>query len=88
MIPGYDKVACLFNPTKPVLACSVKHEVIFFTAANGFIPFSNWKQSELKLQAENTNKITALQWNVSFFNVAIFFPDLGKYSRQNFCVEL
>ncbi|KAK4004037.1 hypothetical protein OUZ56_005779 [Daphnia magna] len=63
VIPGYDKVACLFNPTKPVLACSVKHEVIFFTAANGFIPFSNWKQSELKLQAENTNKITALQWN-------------------------
>ncbi|KAI9561296.1 hypothetical protein GHT06_012252 [Daphnia sinensis] len=68
VIPGYDKVACLFNPTKPVLACSVKHEVIFFTALNGLIPFSNWKQSKLKLQAKNTNKITALQWNVSFFN--------------------
>ncbi|XP_057371838.1 uncharacterized protein LOC130692784 isoform X2 [Daphnia carinata] len=64
-IPGSTSYwqVCRFNPTKPVLACSLKYKVIFFTAPDAVIPFSNWKQSELKLQAQNGNDISALQWN-------------------------
>ncbi len=53
-----------FHPKKPVLACGIKNEIIFFSAENSSIPFSNWKKDENKIKIGHEKGITAMEWNV------------------------
>jgi hypothetical protein len=53
-----------FHPKKLVLACGIKNEIIFFSAANSFIPFSNWKEDKNKFQIGHLKEITTMEWNV------------------------
>jgi hypothetical protein len=58
------KCVTRFHPKKPVLACGIKNEIIFFSAENSSIPFSNWKQDEKKFKIEHVEEIRTLEWNV------------------------
>jgi hypothetical protein len=49
-----------FHPKKLVLACGIKNEIIFFSAANSFIPFSHWKKDENTFQMMEWNVISSL----------------------------
>jgi hypothetical protein len=61
---GDEKCVSRFHPKKLVLACGIKDEIIFFSAENSFIPFSNWKQDENKFQIAHVQEITTMEWNV------------------------
>ena len=63
-----------FHPTLAVLACGVNREVILLSAADGSIPFEDWKESQVKLQKRPTSDdefsyFAAIEWNVSFNHV-------------------
>jgi transducin (beta)-like 1 len=60
----YEYIVGRFHPTKPVLACGLNDEIIFFTAENSSIPFSNWKEDEKKFQIGHVKEITTMEWNV------------------------
>jgi hypothetical protein len=53
-----------FHPKKPVIACGIENEIIFFSAENSSIPFSNWKEDENKFQIGHEEGITLIEWNV------------------------
>jgi hypothetical protein len=58
------KIVSRFHPKKPVIACGIKDEIIFFSAENWSIPFSNWKEEEKKFQIGHVKEITTLEWKV------------------------
>jgi hypothetical protein len=58
------KCVSRFHPKEPVLACGIKDEIIFFSAENSSIPFSNWKEDEKKFKIGHLKKITTMEWNV------------------------
>ena len=65
-----DRWISRFHPTKPVLACTLwnPNEVILFKAANGFVPFSNWRERKMQIKTQDGKKlkpIRALEWNVN-----------------------
>jgi hypothetical protein len=53
-----------FHPKKLVLACGIKNEIIFFSAENSSIPFSNWTEDENKFQIGTEKEIRTLEWKV------------------------
>jgi hypothetical protein len=53
-----------FHPKKPVLACGLNDGIIFFTAENSSIPFSNWKEDENDSEIGHVEEITTMEWNV------------------------
>jgi hypothetical protein len=53
-----------FHPKEPVLACGIQDEIIFFSAENSSIPFSNWKEDEKKFKIGHVKEITTMEWNV------------------------
>jgi hypothetical protein len=59
---GY--IVSRFHPKKPVLACRIKNEIIFFSAENSSIPFSNWKEDGNKIQIGHEKRIVTMEWNV------------------------
>jgi hypothetical protein len=59
---GY--IVSRFHPKKPVIACGIENEIIFFSAENSSIPFSNWKEDEKKFQIGHEKEIMAIEWNV------------------------
>jgi hypothetical protein len=61
---GKGLCAIRFHPKKPVLACGIEDKIIFFSAENSSIPFSNWKEDEKKFQIGHEKRITAMEWNV------------------------
>ena len=62
---GFDKCYTAdFHPRQPVLALGTYFgKVIFYSAENNSIPFSNWKKDELFFQVDE--KILKVKWNVS-----------------------
>ena len=59
------KFVSRFHPKKPVLACGINDEIIFFSAENWSIPFSNWKEDEKKFQiGKEKEEIRTMEWNV------------------------
>jgi hypothetical protein len=58
------KIVSRFHPKKLVLACGIKDEIIFFSAENWSIPFSNWKEDENKFQIGHKKGIWTIEWNV------------------------
>ncbi|XP_046633485.1 uncharacterized protein LOC124312936 isoform X2 [Daphnia pulicaria] len=61
-----------FHPTLPILACCKCNRLTIFTASKVSIPFSSWKEAELKFEGQNLKKITALQWDHKGDHVAGF----------------
>jgi hypothetical protein len=58
-------VVSRFHPKKPVFACGIQDEILFFSAENSSIPFSNWKEDENKFQTDgHVKEITTMEWNV------------------------
>jgi hypothetical protein len=57
-------VVSRFHPKKLVLACGIKDEIIFFSAENLSIPFSNWREDEKKFKIGRVKDIITLEWNV------------------------
>jgi hypothetical protein len=58
-------IVARFHPKKPVLACGIKDEIIFFSAKNSSIPFSDWREDEKKFQTdEHPKEIMTIEWNV------------------------
>jgi hypothetical protein len=55
-----------FHPSLPVLVCYKCNKITVFSASKSSIPFSNWKESEIKFEGLTAKQITSLQWNVSF----------------------
>jgi hypothetical protein len=53
-----------FHPKKLVLACGIKDKIIFFSAENSSIPFSNWREDENEFQIRHEKEIMAIEWNV------------------------
>jgi hypothetical protein len=53
-----------FHPKKPVLACGIQDGIIFFSAENSSIPFSNWKEDEKKFKIGHVGGIRTMEWNV------------------------
>nr|CAH0098593.1 unnamed protein product [Daphnia galeata] len=65
-----------FHPTLAVLACGVNREVILLSAADGCIPFEDWKESQVKLQKRPTSDdeftyFAAIEWNVQGTQLAV-----------------
>ncbi|KZS16091.1 Uncharacterized protein APZ42_018211 [Daphnia magna] len=55
------------HPTELILACINRKELIFYTAENLAIPFSNWrkKKEEVTIKLLNTyKKVSSLEWNI------------------------
>ncbi|XP_046460919.1 uncharacterized protein LOC124207482 isoform X1 [Daphnia pulex] len=69
------KCVSRFHPKKPVLACGIKNEIIFFSAENWSIPFSNWKRDENKFQIGHEKGITRMEWNADGSQLAIIFRE-------------
>jgi hypothetical protein len=66
VISEWSRCVTRFHPTEPVLACSVVDKVIFLSADNSSIPFSNWKEMETQLQPDGIFlKFYAIEWIVS-----------------------
>jgi hypothetical protein len=61
---GDGNVVSRFHPKEPVLACGIENEIIFFSAENSSIPFSNWKEDETNFQSGYLKGITTMEWNV------------------------
>ncbi len=63
---GY--IVSRFHPKKPVIACGIKNEIIFFSAENSSIPFSNWEKEEnkfkIKTKIKHVEGIMTMEWNV------------------------
>jgi hypothetical protein len=59
-----EDVVSRFHPKKPVIACGIKNEIIFFSAENSSIPFSNWKNNGNKFQIGHEKGIWMIEWNV------------------------
>jgi hypothetical protein len=61
---GEEECVSRFHPKKLLIACRIKNEIIFFSAENWSIPFSNWKEVGNKFQIGHEKGIMAIEWNV------------------------
>jgi hypothetical protein len=60
-----EDIVSRFHPKKPVIACGIENEIIFFSAENSSIPISNWKEDGITFQTdEHLKEITKMEWNV------------------------
>ncbi|XP_046461319.1 uncharacterized protein LOC124207753 isoform X2 [Daphnia pulex] len=66
-----------FHPTELVLACGFNAKVIFLSADNSSIPFSNWKEKETQLQPEHFERYKTIEWNVDGTQLAANFKQDG-----------
>ncbi|KAK4004494.1 hypothetical protein OUZ56_006228 [Daphnia magna] len=64
------------HPTELILACANVEKLIFYTAENFAIPFSNWrKKKEVTFQHLNFNELRSLEWNIDGTRLAVGFDD-------------
>jgi hypothetical protein len=63
---------CRFHPTLPVLVCGF-NRVFLLNAENWSVPFSEWKEREIKFEGQGRKTITIFEWNVSFDYYYCFF---------------
>ncbi|KAK4004511.1 hypothetical protein OUZ56_006245 [Daphnia magna] len=63
------------HPTVPILACANEKKLIFYTAENLAIPFSNWrkKKEEVTFQHLNLGRLWSLEWNINGTQLAAGF---------------
>ena len=61
-----DVIIVRFHRTLPVLVCCKRNKITVFSASNGSLPFSMWKESEIIFEGQTPTQITSLQWNASF----------------------
>ncbi|XP_045032438.1 uncharacterized protein LOC116935392 isoform X3 [Daphnia magna] len=88
---GMDKIKCQLNladvsfdrdyrirshPTEPILACANEKKLIFYTAENLAIPFSNWRQKGTCLPLNFGGKrVLSLEWNINGTRLAAGFNE-------------
>ncbi|KZR96973.1 Uncharacterized protein APZ42_008389, partial [Daphnia magna] len=65
------------HPTELILACANEEKLIFYTAENLAIPFSNWrkKKEEVTFQHLNFEGVYSLEWNINGTQLAAGFDD-------------
>ncbi|KZS03085.1 Uncharacterized protein APZ42_034277, partial [Daphnia magna] len=51
------------HPTELIIACAKQKKLIFYTAENLAIPFSNWRKKKDTFQHLNFEKLDSLEWN-------------------------
>ncbi|XP_045030949.1 uncharacterized protein LOC116918682 [Daphnia magna] len=62
------------HPTELILACANEEKLIFYTAENLAIPFSNWrKKKEVIFQHLNFWSLKSLEWNINGTQLAAGF---------------
>ncbi|XP_045030946.1 uncharacterized protein LOC116921395 isoform X2 [Daphnia magna] len=67
------------HPTELILACANEEKLIFYTAENFAIPFSNWrKKKEVIFQHLNFWSLKSLEWNINGTQLAAGFDDDWK----------
>ncbi|KAK4004397.1 hypothetical protein OUZ56_006132 [Daphnia magna] len=72
----YDRISS--HPTEPILACANEEKLIFYTAENLAIPFSNWrkkKEVSISFQHLNFEELGELEWNIHGTQLAAGFSD-------------
>ncbi|XP_057371833.1 uncharacterized protein LOC130692782 [Daphnia carinata] len=69
---GSIMYAVCSHPTEPIFACISNHELIFYTAENSSIPFSNWKKKVICLpEIIHWGKVESLKWNINGTQIAV-----------------
>ncbi|XP_045031646.1 uncharacterized protein LOC116933765 isoform X2 [Daphnia magna] len=64
------------HPTELILACANEEKLIFYTAENLAIPFSNWrKKKEIPFQPLKFECYCTLEWNINGTQLAAGFID-------------
>ncbi|KAI9561374.1 hypothetical protein GHT06_012331 [Daphnia sinensis] len=86
LLYGMDKSKCQFrlvkapfdgkysirsHPTEPILARAIKKELIFYTAENWSIPFSNWREKVTCLPILDVESTLLLEWNMNGTQLAV-----------------
>ncbi|KAK4004063.1 hypothetical protein OUZ56_005806 [Daphnia magna] len=86
---GMDKIKCQLrlveasfvenyrirsHPTEPILACANEKKLIFYTAENLSIPFSNWRKKKEEVTFQ-PNFVRSLEWNINGKRLAAGFSD-------------
>ncbi|KAK4004445.1 hypothetical protein OUZ56_006179 [Daphnia magna] len=73
-LSGFDSIRS--HPTELILACANNKELIFYTAENLAIPFSNWRK---KVTFQHLNfgvwRVLSLEWNINGTQLAAVFGD-------------
>ena len=75
------------HPTDAILACgSYDGQVTIFKAANGSVPFSEWR-IEREFKCQNLKHITNIEWNVSYSISSPFYSIIWSYYKWR-CIIL
>ncbi|XP_045030844.1 uncharacterized protein LOC116918436 isoform X2 [Daphnia magna] len=81
-LSGFDSIRS--HPTELILACADDEKLIFYTAENLAIPFSNWRK---KVTFQHLNlfggwRVLSLEWNINGTQLAAVFGDavMGIYT--------
>jgi hypothetical protein len=59
-----EDIVSRFHPKELLIACGIKNEILFFSAENSSIPFSNWKEDGKKFKIGHETGIRKMEWNV------------------------
>ncbi|XP_045031107.1 F-box-like/WD repeat-containing protein TBL1XR1-A [Daphnia magna] len=72
----HGKYSIRFHPTKLIVACADNKELIFYTAENSSIPFSNWRKEVRCLPLNLVGKrVKAPEWNINGTQLAFGVGD-------------
>ncbi|XP_045030834.1 uncharacterized protein LOC116920420 [Daphnia magna] len=64
------------HPTEPILAWANEKKLIFYTAENLAIPFSNWRKKKEEVTFQRPNFVRLLEWNINGTQLAAGFDNL------------
>ncbi|XP_045035337.1 serine/threonine-protein kinase ATG1b-like [Daphnia magna] len=63
------------HPTELILACANEKKLIFYTAENLAIPFSNWRKKKEEVTFQHLTFVQPLEWNINGTRLAAGFRD-------------
>ncbi|KAK4004403.1 hypothetical protein OUZ56_006137 [Daphnia magna] len=73
---GDYKISSRSHPTEPIFSCVNEKKLLFYTAKNLAIPFSNWRQKVTCLPLKFRGKrVRSLEWNINGTQLAAGFSD-------------
>ncbi|KAK4004085.1 hypothetical protein OUZ56_005828 [Daphnia magna] len=61
------------HPTELILACANEKKIIFYTAENLAIPFSNWRKKVIFQHLNMYERVWSLEWNINGTQLAAGF---------------
>ncbi|KZS16084.1 Uncharacterized protein APZ42_018188 [Daphnia magna] len=77
---GYDRISS--HPTEPILACANEKKIIFYTAENLAIPFSNWRKKVIFQHLNMYERVWSLEWNINGTQLAAGFYEVSVYDSS------